>query len=307
MSRRSPPSTCAPGRHLRAPVLGGTGPQQPREPAAPVRAGAPGQRLGFRDVEILDADLGASAADRGQAARGLRAAAGGRGARRGRPHPQSRAVAAAAHRQGLLPAGGALPAVRHARRRRAHHLRREPHGRPVGARHQGDDERRRAQSVLRMRLLEGKENKARRGALYPRLPPGYVWDAHRQVVKDPNLRVQEAMHLVFAKFRETWSIRQTFKWFRDNDVDLPVTPGARRHARRCLPAAAADLHRRRAAQPVLRRGVRLGAAAGGGRVARRAAAQTADQRRYPLSRRGSSCPTTTRGTLTGRRSRSTNG
>jgi len=77
--------------------------------------------------------------------------------------------------------------------------------------------------ILRMRLLEGKENKARRGALYPRLPPGYVWDATGQVVKDPNLRVQEAMQLIFAKFRETWSMRQTFKWFRDSDVEVPVT------------------------------------------------------------------------------------
>lgn len=77
--------------------------------------------------------------------------------------------------------------------------------------------------VLRMRLLEGKENKAKRGALYPRLPPGYVWDATGQVVKDPNLRVQEAIQLIFAKFRETWSMRQTFKWFRDHDVEVPVT------------------------------------------------------------------------------------
>jgi DNA invertase Pin-like site-specific DNA recombinase len=76
--------------------------------------------------------------------------------------------------------------------------------------------------VLRLRLQQGKEHKARRGALYPRLPPGYVWDTDT-VVKDPNVRVQEAIALVFAKFRETWSLRQTFKWFRDNDVPLPVT------------------------------------------------------------------------------------
>ena len=78
-------------------------------------------------------------------------------------------------------------------------------------------------NVLRMRLAQGKENKAKRGEIYPRLPPGYVWDAARKMVKDPNLRVQEAIGLVFAKFRETWSIRQTFKWFRDNDVQLPVS------------------------------------------------------------------------------------
>ncbi|MBI3046843.1 MAG: recombinase family protein [Acidobacteria bacterium] len=77
--------------------------------------------------------------------------------------------------------------------------------------------------VLRMRLAQGKENKAKRGELYPRLPAGYVWDATRRVVKDPNVRVQEAIALVFSKFRETWSIRQVFKWFRDHDVQLPVS------------------------------------------------------------------------------------
>lgn len=79
-------------------------------------------------------------------------------------------------------------------------------------------------NVLRMRLTQGKEHKAKRGEIYPRLPAGYVWDAGK-VVKDPNLRVQEAIGLVFAKFRQTWSIRQTFRWFRDNEVELPVNRG----------------------------------------------------------------------------------
>jgi len=76
--------------------------------------------------------------------------------------------------------------------------------------------------VLKMRLQEGKENKAKRGELYPLLPIGYVRDATDKVRKDPNKRIQEVVQLVFAKFRETWSIRQTFKWFRDNEVKLPV-------------------------------------------------------------------------------------
>jgi len=78
-------------------------------------------------------------------------------------------------------------------------------------------------NILKMRMLEGKENKARRGELYPRLPPGYVWESPTSMVKDPNLRVQEAIDLIFAKFRETWSIRQTHKWFWDNDIAVPVT------------------------------------------------------------------------------------
>ena len=77
--------------------------------------------------------------------------------------------------------------------------------------------------ILQMRLAAGKENKAKRGELYPRLPPGYVLDATQHVVKDPNQRVQEAIKLIFKKFREIRSIRQTFKWFRDNEIELPVT------------------------------------------------------------------------------------
>lgn len=80
-------------------------------------------------------------------------------------------------------------------------------------------------SVLRLRLAQGKENKARRGELYPRLPAGYVWDEF-MVLKHPNARVREAIELLFTTFRETWSIRQTFKWLHDQEIELPVTtPG----------------------------------------------------------------------------------
>ncbi len=76
--------------------------------------------------------------------------------------------------------------------------------------------------VLKKRLLEGMEEKARRGELVRRLAPGYVTDGSGKVVKDPNVRVQEAIALVLAKFRETWSIRQTFKWFHEQGIELPV-------------------------------------------------------------------------------------
>jgi hypothetical protein len=43
------------------------------------------------------------------------------------------------------------------------------------------------------------------------------------VVKDPNARVQEAIERVFRKCQETWSIRQTFKWFHEQGIELPVS------------------------------------------------------------------------------------
>ena len=51
----------------------------------------------------------------------------------------------------------------------------------------------------------------------PEIPGG-------KVVFHPDQRVREALQLVFAKFRELWSVRQTFQWFRDHDVELPANP-----------------------------------------------------------------------------------
>jgi predicted DNA-binding protein (UPF0251 family) len=78
--------------------------------------------------------------------------------------------------------------------------------------------------VLRQRLLAGQESKARRGELFKRLPIGYARDVAGKVVVHPDRRVYEAIRLVFTKFRELWSVRQTFKWFRDHDVELPANP-----------------------------------------------------------------------------------
>src|SRR5438067_12298578 len=78
--------------------------------------------------------------------------------------------------------------------------------------------------VLRQRLQAGQESKARRGELLKRLPVGYAVDAMGKVAQHPDQRVCEAVQLVFAKFRERWSVRQTFQWFRDHDVELPTNP-----------------------------------------------------------------------------------
>src|SRR5580692_10083573 len=78
--------------------------------------------------------------------------------------------------------------------------------------------------VLRQRLQAGQESKARRGELLKRLPVGYAKDGTGKVVLHSDQRVCEAIRLVFAKFRELWSVRQTFQWFRDHDVELPANP-----------------------------------------------------------------------------------
>ena len=78
--------------------------------------------------------------------------------------------------------------------------------------------------VLRQRMQAGQESKARRGELFKRLPVGYHRDLMGKVVLHPDQRICEAIRLVFMKFRERWSIRQTFQWFRDHDIELPANP-----------------------------------------------------------------------------------
>jgi DNA invertase Pin-like site-specific DNA recombinase len=78
--------------------------------------------------------------------------------------------------------------------------------------------------VLRQRMQAGQESKARRGELFKRLPVGYVRDPLGKIVLHPDQRICEAIQLVFTKFRERWSVRQTFQWFRDHDVELPANP-----------------------------------------------------------------------------------
>ena len=75
--------------------------------------------------------------------------------------------------------------------------------------------------VLRMRGLEARNEKARRGDLICTLPAGYV-AVDGQIVMDPDLRVQEAVRLVFKRFFQLGSARQTALWFIDNGLDLPT-------------------------------------------------------------------------------------
>jgi DNA invertase Pin-like site-specific DNA recombinase len=76
--------------------------------------------------------------------------------------------------------------------------------------------------VIKSRLLRGQEEKARRGELFRVVAPGYRSAEDGKIAKDPDLRIQTAIQLVFTKYRETWSGRQTHKWFIDNRVSLPV-------------------------------------------------------------------------------------
>jgi DNA invertase Pin-like site-specific DNA recombinase len=78
--------------------------------------------------------------------------------------------------------------------------------------------------VLRQRMQAGQESKARRGELFKRLPVGYVLDEFGKVAFHPDRRVYEALQLVFIQFRELWSVRQTFQWFRGSRCGITSQP-----------------------------------------------------------------------------------
>lgn len=76
-------------------------------------------------------------------------------------------------------------------------------------------------SLLRQRSQAAIEQKAKRGELRFILPIGLEWTRDDRIVLDPDLRVQEALRLVFKKFTELGSVRRVLLWFLRNKLELP--------------------------------------------------------------------------------------
>ena len=75
--------------------------------------------------------------------------------------------------------------------------------------------------VLRARMLDAARAKARRGELRISVPIGYIWHREIGLGFDPDLRLQEVIRLIFARFRELGSARQVLLSMTADQVHFP--------------------------------------------------------------------------------------
>jgi DNA invertase Pin-like site-specific DNA recombinase len=76
--------------------------------------------------------------------------------------------------------------------------------------------------LLRARSVEARHEKARRGELLVAAPVGFLKTDDQRLEKDPDRRVQEAILLAFRKFRELGAVRQVLFWFLEEGLEFPT-------------------------------------------------------------------------------------
>lgn len=77
-------------------------------------------------------------------------------------------------------------------------------------------------NLLRQRAQEAIKQMVRRGEVLGQVAIGYVRTECNGIEKTPDLRVQDAIRGLFAKFAQTGSTRQTLLWYRQNNTLLPT-------------------------------------------------------------------------------------
>lgn len=76
--------------------------------------------------------------------------------------------------------------------------------------------------LLRQRSLEARWAKARRGELVIQAPVGFLKTADQQLEKDPDLRIQHVIELIFTKFFELGSARRVALWLIEHGIEVPA-------------------------------------------------------------------------------------
>src|SRR5438132_4136968 len=75
---------------------------------------------------------------------------------------------------------------------------------------------------FRARAQAALAQKAKRGELIQRVAVGYVRTADDRLEKTPDVRVREAIELVFRKFNELGSARRLYFWLSTEKIQLPT-------------------------------------------------------------------------------------
>jgi len=75
--------------------------------------------------------------------------------------------------------------------------------------------------VLRARMLDAARAKARRGELRISVPIGYIWHREIGLGFDPDRRIQEVVRLIFARFRQLGSARQVLLSMLAEGIHFP--------------------------------------------------------------------------------------
>lgn len=87
-------------------------------------------------------------------------------------------------------------------------------------------------SLFRDRSQSAIQEKAKRGELYLTIPAAYIKTDENKLEKNPDKRIQEAISLVFKKFREYGTMCRVRSWFVEKKVKLPVISNGR--GKRCV-------------------------------------------------------------------------
>lgn len=76
--------------------------------------------------------------------------------------------------------------------------------------------------LLRLRSLEARREKASRGELIVNTPVGYIKSDEGLLQKDPDLRLQESLLLIFKKALQLGTARQVLMWLIEHGLQVPA-------------------------------------------------------------------------------------
>ena len=77
---------------------------------------------------------------------------------------------------------------------------------------------------IRLRMYQGRLNKARRGAVFTHMPMGYVRGPAGTPLLDPDQQVQSVVRLIFRKFEELGSVNGLLGYLVRQDIRMGIRP-----------------------------------------------------------------------------------